>query len=176
MLRTVAGFSEPILYAIDGTTRGPIVNDRHGRPIGRRIDDDARITMRGKVMYSKAANKIEDIPGSDMVGTAVLRTNAWDLQPDAQSKAGDIFDAVRRCKARPDVISAAEVGFRMKDEFYPYTGQVAGMGFAGDLPGIRVNEDRSMKGKMTIDLGKGFIDRITPVALEQRVRELGTAN
>jgi len=49
------------------------------------------------------------------------------------------------------------------------------MGFAGDLPGIRVNEDRSMKGKMTIDLGKGFIERVTPVALEQRVRELGTA-
>jgi hypothetical protein len=175
VVRTVAGFSEPILYAIDGTTRGPIVNDRHGRPIGRRIDDDARITMRGKVMYSKAANKIEDILGSDMVGTGALRTNAWDLQPDALSKAGDIFDAVRRCKARPDVISAAEVGFRMKDEFYPYTGQVAGMGFAGDLSGIRVNEDRSIKGKMTIDLGKGFIDRITPGALEQRVRELGTA-
>jgi hypothetical protein len=32
-----------------------------------------------------------------------------------------------------------------------------------------------MKGKMTIDLGKGFIDRITPVALEQRVREFGSA-
>jgi hypothetical protein len=63
----------------------------------------------------------------------------------------------------------------MKDEFYPTLGQVAGMGFAGDLSGIRVNEDRSMKGKMTIDLGKGFIDRITPVALEQRVRELGAA-
>lgn len=69
VVRTVAGFSEPILYAIDGTTRGPMINDRHGRPIGRRIDDDARITMRGKVMYSKAANKIEDIFGSDMVGS-----------------------------------------------------------------------------------------------------------
>jgi hypothetical protein len=174
-LRTIAGFSEPILYAIDGTTRGPMVKDRNGRMIGRRIDDDARITLRGKVMYSKAANKIEDLFGSDLLGTAALRTNAWELQPDAQSKVGDIFDAVRRCKSSPDVISAAEVGFRMKDEFYPTLGQVAGMGFAGDLSGIRVNEDRSMKGKMTIDLGKGFIDRITPVALEQRVRELGAA-
>ena len=36
-------------------------------------------------------------------------------------------------------------------------------------------EDRSIKGKMTINVGKGFIDRITPTALEQRVRELGTA-
>ena len=68
-----------------------------------------------------------------------------------------------------------EVGFRMKSEFYPYTGQVAGMGLSGDLPGICVNQDRSMKGKMTIDPGKGFVDRITPVALEQRVRELGPA-
>jgi hypothetical protein len=169
LLRTVAGFTEPIVYAIDGTTKGPIVTDRFRRVIGRRIDNDARITLRGKAMYSKAANRIEDILGSDFVGTAALRTNAWELQPDAQSKAGDIFDAVRRCKIQPDVISAAEVGFRIKNEFYPTTGQVAGMGFAAGLSGLRVNKD------MTIDVGKGFIDRLTPTALDQRVQELGTA-
>jgi hypothetical protein len=36
-----------------------------------------------------------------------------------------------------------------------------------------VIEDRSIKGKMTINVGKGFIDRITPTALEQRVRGTG---
>ena len=175
LLRTVGGFTEPILYAIDGTTKGPFVKDRTGKVIGRRIDDDARIVLRGKVMYSKAANRIEDILGADMLGTGALRTNAWELQPDAQSKAGDIFDAVRRCKASPDVISAAEVGFRMQNEFYPSRGQVAGMGYAAQVSGLQVIEDRSIKGKMTINVGKGFIDRITPTTLEQRVRELGTA-
>jgi hypothetical protein len=62
-----------------------------GKTIGRRIDDDAKITVRGKAMYSKAANRIEDILGSDMVGTAAFRTNAWALVPDAKSKVGDIF-------------------------------------------------------------------------------------
>jgi hypothetical protein len=175
LLRTVAGFTEPILYAIDGTTKGPFVKDRTRKVIGRRIDDDARIVLRGKVMYSKAANRIEDILGADMLGTGALRTNAWELQPDAQSKAGDIFDAVRRCKASPDVISAAEVGFRMQSEFYPSRGHVAGMGYAAQVSGLQVIEDRSIKGKMTINVGKGFIDRITPTELEQRVRELGTA-
>jgi hypothetical protein len=63
----------------------------------------------------------------------------------------------------------------MKDEFYPYIGDVSGMGFAAELSGLRVVEDRVTKGKMSIDVGKGFIDRITPTTLEQRVRELGTA-
>ena len=175
VLRTVAGFTQPILYAIDGTTRGPVVKDRTGKVIGRRIDDDARIVLRGKVMYSTAANRIEDILGADMLGTGALRTNAWELQPDAKSKAGDIFDVVRRCKTSPDVISAAEVGFRMQNEFYPFRGQVAGMGYAAELSGLRVIEDRKVKDKMTINVGKGFIDRITPTTLDQRVRELAMA-
>lgn len=49
------------------------------------------------------------------------------------------------------------------------------MGYAAQVSGLQVIEDRSIKGKMTINVGKGFIDRITPTALEQRVRELGTA-
>ena len=175
VLRTVAGFTQPILYAIDGTTRGPMLKDRNGRMIGRRIDDDARIVLRGKAMYSTAANRIEDVLGADMVGTGALKTNAWELQPDAKSNAGDIFDAVRRCKASPDVISAAEVGFRLKNEFYPSSGRVAGMGYAGDLSGLRVVGDTKHKDSMIINLGKGFIDRITPTTLDQRVRELAIA-
>jgi hypothetical protein len=176
MLRTVAGFTGPITYAIEGSSKGLSVTDTmRRRGIRPQIGNDAVITLRGKVMYSTAANTVEDIFGADAVGTAVLRMNAWELQPDADSKAGDIFDVVRRCKSRPDVISAAEVGFRMKDEFYPYIGDVSGMGFAAELSGLRVVEDRVTKGKMSIDVGKGFIDRITPTTLEQRVRELGTA-
>src|SRR5262249_45179829 len=78
-LRTVSGFTEPILYAIEGTTHGPAVRDRQGRQVGRRVDDDARITVRGKAMYSRAANRIEDVLGADFVGTGVLQTDAWKL-------------------------------------------------------------------------------------------------
>jgi hypothetical protein len=60
-------------------------------------------------------------------------------------------------------------------EFYAYRGYVAGIGFAANLVGLRVVEDEKIKRKMTLDLGQGFIDRITPLALEQRVRELGQA-
>jgi hypothetical protein len=170
-LRTVAGFTQPILYAIDGTTAGPMVNDKTGRPIGRRIDDDARITLRGKAMYSPAANAIEDLFGSDLVGTGALRTNAWELVPDAESHAGDIFAAARRFKAHPGVIPAAEVGFKLLSEFYPAR-YVPGIGFAGDLVGLRVVEDPRAKGKMSMDIGKGFVDRLTPTTLQLRVSEL----
>lgn len=175
-LRTVAGFREPILYAIDGTTRGPIVNDRTGKPIGRRIDDDARITVRGKAMYSRAANRIEDVLGSDFVGTSVLQTNAWLLMPDASSSAGDIFVEVDRCKKNPGVIAAAALGYKLLRVFETYRMHgVAGVGFDASYAGLRVKEDPKMKGKITIDIGKGYVDRITPATLEQRLKELWEA-
>jgi hypothetical protein len=170
-LRRVAGFSQPILYAIDGQTAGPEVRDPNGRVVGRRIDDGARVTVRGKAMYSTAANAIEDTFGSELVGTGVFKTNAWDLTPDAQSSVGDIFAAVRRFKSQPGAIPASEVGFKLLSEFDP-TRNVAGIGFAGDFAGLKVVEDPRIKGKMTIDIGKGFVDRLTPRTLQTRVGEL----
>lgn len=158
LLRTVAGFKEPILYAIEGTTRGPEVRDRNGQVIGRRIDDDARITVRGKAMYSIAANRIEDVLGADFVGTAVLGTDAWLLTPDVESKAGNIFDAVGRFKTSPGVVTAAEVGFKVLRAFHSTRAHiVSGMGFAGDLAGLRVKEDDITKGHMFIEVGKIYV-------------------
>ena len=173
ILRTVAGFQQPIMYAIDGTTRGPEVKDRQGRSLGRRIDNDAVITVRGKAMYSTAANAIENLFGADLVGTSVLKTDAWLLTPDAESKAGNIFGAVGRCKANPWTITAAEVGYKILNAFHPARSSlVHGIGYAGDFKGIRVVADKERKTKMSIDIGKGFIDRISPRTLEQRAREL----
>jgi hypothetical protein len=177
MLRTVQGFKQPIMYAIDGTTSGPEVFEKGTkRPLGRRIDDDAKITVRGKAMYSTAANAIEDLFGSDLVGTSALKTDAWLLKPDAESKAGNIFDAVTRFKARPWVITAAEVGYKLLRAFFPsQSANVPGVGFGGDLAGLRVAADSQIKTKMGLEVGKGFVDRLSPRTLEQRVKELGQA-
>src|SRR5262249_52381164 len=136
VLRTVKGFTEPILYAIDGTTKGPMVTDKTGKPIGRKIDQTARITVRGKVMYSRAANRVEDVLGADFVSTGMFNTNAWLLVPDAESNVGDVFRLVQRCKSRPDLVSTAELGYFLQREFYAYRTNVAGFGFADNLAGL----------------------------------------
>jgi hypothetical protein len=173
ILRDVAGFSQPIMYAIDGTTSGPPVKDRSGRTIGRRIDNDAKITLRGKAMYSTAANAIEDVFGSDAVGTGMLRTDAWQLKPDAESKVGNIFRAVKRAKENPWTITVAEVGYKILNAYHPARSSlVHGIGYAGELKGIQVVADKERKTKMSIDIGKGFINLVSPRTLEQRAREL----
>ena len=168
-LRTVLGFTEPILYAIDGTTSGPEVRDRSGKLIGRRIDNDARITSRGKAMYSTAANAIENLFGSDMVGTGVLRTNAWELVPDAQSNAGDIFIAIRRKQAG---MAATELAWRILQEFFPQRPWVSGTSVDEKLSGLRVRKHGT--GAM-IDVGPLYATRTTPVTLSKRVQEMQRA-
>lgn len=177
MLRTVQGFKQPISYAIDGTTKGPEVFEQGTkRFLGRRIDDDAKITVRGKAMYSTAANDIFNLFGGDAVGTSALKTDAWLLVPDVESKAGNIFDAVKRFKARPWVITAAEVGYKLLRAYFPnQAANVPGVGFAGDLAGLRVAADKLVKTKMGLEVGKGFVDRLSPRTLEQRMKELGRA-
>ena len=165
-LRVVAGFTEPIMYAFDARISGPLVRD-NGRVIGQRIDNVVQLT-RGKAMYSSAANQIESVLGADAVGTSVLQTNAWNLVPDAESKAGDVFALGKRFKASPGVITAAEFGYKMLKVFSPFRGNVGGIGFAGNVAALRVTNQ-------VLDIGKGWVDRLTPSTLEQRVRELDSA-
>ena len=173
ILRDVAGFKEPILYAIDGGPPGPLIKDRYGKTIGYRIDDNVTIKIRGKAMYSTAANDIENLFGSDAVGTGVLRTDAWLLKPDAESKVGNIFRAVKRAKENPWTITVAEVGYKILNAYHPARSSlVHGIGYAGDFKGIRVVADKERKTKFSIDIGKGFIQLISPRTLEKRAGEL----
>jgi hypothetical protein len=93
------------------------------------------------------------------------------LIPDAESHEGDIFAAVRRFKMQPGTIPAAEIGFKLLKEFTPAQ-DVSGIGFAGDLAGLRVVSDTKQRGKMSIEIGKGWVDRLTPALLQFRLNEL----
>jgi hypothetical protein len=173
ILRTTAGFKQPILYGIDGDPKGPMLRDRSGRTLGRRIDNNAVMLWRGRAMYSTAANDMENVFSSDLISRSVLKTDAWTLAPDAESRVGNIFGAVGRAKANPWTITVAEVGYKILNAYHPARSSlVHGIGYAGELKGIQVVADKERKTKMSLDIGKGFINLISPRTLEQRAREL----
>lgn len=172
----VADFKKPIQYAIDGVTplrhRVKLANGDSGW----RIEEDARITVRGKVMYSYAALQIENMFGGDLVTRDAFGTNAWDLKPDAESRAGVmIWNAAFRMKlgGYHDAITATEVGWRLISEFHQAkVDWVAGVGYEEQIPGLRVLYSQ---GKALIHVGKKFIEMTNPVTLDQRAREMGEA-
>jgi hypothetical protein len=144
--------------------------------IGRRITNGARITLRGKVMYSSAALRIEEVLGANALGTSAFGTNAWPLVPDAESLAGPrIWNAALRVhrSAIDGRLSAFEVGWRIIREFFrEQIDNVAGVGFDEKMAGLRAEFEAN---KAFIVVGKPYVENTSPATLSQRVREMGEA-
>ncbi len=167
----VSGFQRPIQYAIDGVTGGRFVKLRDGSTT-RFIANDAKITERGKAMYSSAGLQIEEVLGADAVDRAALGSNAWDLRPDSESRSGQsLLNAVGRAKS--DRISAMELGYRVINEFHSSRADlVHGVGYEPNMPGLRVAFEGS---KSTLYVGKAFVDNTSPTTIEKRAAEMGAA-
>jgi hypothetical protein len=174
----VAGFKKPIQYAIDGV---PSLKPSRRVRLSNGQEDwvikaDAKITQRGKVMYSHAALQIEDVLGAAAVTRDALGTNAWDLKPDVESRAGVlIWDAAFRVRQGGihATISAWEVGWRLISEFHSARGDsVAGVGYEENTAGLHVTYQGS---KAFVNVGKKFVEMTNPATLEQRAREMGEA-
>lgn len=171
----VNGFKRPIQYAIDGTTAGRIVQVP-GFGQTRFIANDARITVRGKVMYSYAGLAIEETLGQEYVTRSALGTDAWAMKPDAESNVGpSILNAAGRSgrSAIDARLAAFEVGWRIIKEFHPTKAHlVAGVGYEPNLAGLRVVIDGNAA---TINVGDAYVRKTDFNSLPQRAAEMGDA-
>lgn len=174
----VKGFQKPVYYGF--LTSFPLSakvvgKDSKGREL-RQIGPGWTISERGRLDYSQAFSDYEAVFGSEDISVAAMKTSAWDLKPDAQDCSGQlILNAAGRVNRQPidGSLSAFEVGWRILREYYPdEVNRVAGVGHDPALQGLRVEREGT---KVTIVVGKPYVEKTNPATLNQRVKEMGQA-
>jgi hypothetical protein len=166
----VAGFKRPIQYALNiQFPQTPAT--RNAR---QRIGPSWFIANRGRVSYSSATLKIEEVLGDSFVDTTAFGTDAWKLASDAESCAGQlIVDAIKRTNAAKglgQLGSATEVGWRILREFFSDKLHLFS-GVKGDdtLRGLRF--EPGGKGGMLV-VGRAYALATSPQTIDQRVAEM----
>lgn len=171
----VAGFIRPIQYALNITPNAPIRKDSSGKIIGPPIGRGWVLRDRGRVSYSSATLRFEEVLGPSSVDTLAFGTNAWNLQSDAVSCAGQlIVDAAKRSSAATVISamgSATELGWRILQQFFPEKVQLfSGVKADETLRGLRF--EAQGRGGMLV-VGKPYAQHTTASTIDQRVREMG---
>jgi hypothetical protein len=171
----VHGFIRPIQYALNSIPNAPIRRDSTGRMIGPMIGRGWVLRDRGKVSYSSATLRFEEVLGSTSVDTTAFGTNAWNLQSDASSCAGQlIVDAAKRSRVA-QVLSAiggaTELGWRILQQFFPEKVSLFS-GVKGDetLRGLRF--EAQGRGGMLV-VGTPYAQATNASTIDQRVSEMG---
>jgi hypothetical protein len=167
-LRKVAGFKDEIKYNFEWGPTGAAVKEQ-GKVVCVRMAANARILIRGRMMYNQAATDLADLFGDPTSNMGLFKTNVWLLEPDSFSNAGDIFIPVRR---KDPGAGATELVGRILQEFYPAHPPVSGFSSDPKLSGLRV---RKQDNHVFIDAGFDFVKNTTPRTLRNRVTEVGKA-
>jgi hypothetical protein len=168
-LRKVAGLKQEVKYNCEWGPTGPAVRDAQGKVICTGLAPNSRVLIRGRMMYSPAASDLGDLFGQAS-NLGLFRTNAWMLEPDASSNAGDIFIPVRR---KDPGAGAVELVERIIQEFFPNHAWVSGFSADPSVSGLRVRKRDSTH--IFIDAGLDFVKNTTPRTLKNRVAEVGRA-
>jgi hypothetical protein len=166
----VDGFQRPIQYAINkqfpqakGQTRPP------------RIGPGWRITYRGRVSYSPATLKIEEVLGDSYVVTDAFSKDAWSLKADATSCVGQqIVDAAKRINLAQIVAAAGAadlVGWRIMSLFFRDKVQLfSGVRADATLRGVGY-EAKGPTGELIV--GIPYAQMTNPLTIDQRIAEMG---
>ena len=168
-LRAAAGFKEEIQYSFDWGPTGPAKKDRSGKVICTQMTPHSKVTKRGKIIYDPALVSLERAIGNTSL-SGHWTTNAWQLDPDAKSDAGDIFAVVRR---KDPATAAHEFAWRVMTLFFEKHAWVSGTSIDPSSPGLRVR--RPAKDKFLIDVNPDYARKTTPRTLKLRVAEMGQA-
>jgi hypothetical protein len=157
----VSGFQRPIQYGL--------IISRSSLTIG----PGWKIKERGRVSYSAATLLIEERLNDEAVDISAFPTNAWVLEPDAESCAGQfILDTAARSNTSSDPMGAATaVGWAMLKQFYrDKIPLFAGVKGDESLRGLRLEVQGP---RLMLVVGIPFARATNPQTIDQRMREMG---